>query len=111
MNKTFPTPAPVDLVVRNAAGVIHVAAEDTDTSTVEVTAMDSSAEPKIRSHSQPSRSIALFMPNSGFHRDGVKYVMLSPWIAIPNGVPLSTSSVAGPGPASPKITESEFAVQ
>ena len=44
MNKTFPTPAPVDLVVRNAAGVVYIAAEDTDTSTVEVTAMDSSAE-------------------------------------------------------------------
>ncbi len=44
MNKTFSTPAPVDLLVRVAAGSIHVTAADTDTSTVEVTPHDSSGE-------------------------------------------------------------------
>jgi DUF4097 and DUF4098 domain-containing protein YvlB len=44
MTTDFPTPAPVDLLVRNAAGTIAVTATDTDTSTVEVEPMDSSAE-------------------------------------------------------------------
>jgi DUF4097 and DUF4098 domain-containing protein YvlB len=44
MNQSFPTPGPVDLLVRNAAGSIHVTAADTDTSTVEVTPRDSSSE-------------------------------------------------------------------
>lgn len=41
---SFPTPSPLDLRVRNPAGVIAVTAADTDTSTVEVEALDSSAE-------------------------------------------------------------------
>jgi predicted DNA-binding protein with PD1-like motif len=44
MMNTFPTPAPVDLVVRNAAGTITVTAADTDTSTVEAEPIDSSGE-------------------------------------------------------------------
>ena len=41
---SFPTPAPLDLRVRNAAGTIEVTAADTDTSTVEIEPIDDSAE-------------------------------------------------------------------
>ena len=44
MKQDFPTPAPVELTVRNAAGTIAVTATDTDRSTVEVLPIDSSGE-------------------------------------------------------------------
>jgi hypothetical protein len=44
MSDTFPTPDPVDLTVRNASGTVTVTAADTDSSTVDVEPIDSSAE-------------------------------------------------------------------
>jgi len=44
MNKTFPTPTALDLLVRNATGTIGITAADTDKSTVEVVPIDSSGE-------------------------------------------------------------------
>ncbi len=44
MKKTFPTPKPLDLLVRNAAGTIDVTAADVAESTVEVLPIDSSGE-------------------------------------------------------------------
>ena len=107
MERTFPTPGPVQLVVHNEVGFVSVAAEATDTTTVrleaetpEAEALVERAEVECRPKGQ-GQLVVVKIPRSGgirfFRRSGVRVT-----VVVPEGadVELATASadieVTGP---------------
>ena len=67
---TFETPGPTTIVVRTGAGHVTVAAGDTDTTTVELTALNSAGEEAIAQATveQSRHTVVVHLPK---HRSGL----------------------------------------
>ena len=90
---TFETPGPTTIVVRTGAGHVTVAAGDTDTTTVELTALNSAGEEAIAQATveQSRHTVVVHLPK---HRSGLLRQGPSVGIAIicPHGVSLDLKS-------------------
>lgn len=90
---TFETPGPTTIVVRTGAGHVTVAAGDTDTTTVELTALNSAGEEAIAQATveQSRHTVVVHLPK---HRSGLLWQGPSVGIDIvcPHGVALDLKS-------------------
>src|SRR3954451_17957187 len=106
---TFETPGPTTIVVRTGAGHVTVAAGDTDTTTVTLTALNSAGEEAIAQatveQSRHTVVVHLRKHRSGLLRQGPS-VRID--IVCPSGVSLDLKCVSAELPATGQFQEASF---